>query len=150
MKKKHLLYIPFILFSGLFLFLGYPGIDKGLESQKWPVAKGIIISSTVKTGHKMKSKSKRSYFPEVLYEYSVNNKKYRNTSITAFDTGGSANNAIKVMNKYNPQSKVDVHYDSENPSVSLLETGIQTSSIIFTIIGVISALAIIFLAVFFK
>jgi hypothetical protein len=150
MKLKLFIYIPFLLFSVLFFYLGFPGINKGLESNKWPVAKGVILSSTIRTGHKMKSTSQRSYTPLVLYEYTVNKKKYRNNSITSFDVGGGQNKALAVMNKYSPQTIVDVHYNSKNPSESLLETGVPTSSIIFTGIGVASFIFINFFFFFLK
>jgi hypothetical protein len=149
MKSKFFVYIILMLVSVLLLYLGYPGINKGLESKKWPVVKGSILSSTIIAKNKRKKTSK-AYYPVVLYEYTVNNKKYQNNKVTSQDSGGSENSAKNVIAKYTPQTVVDVHYDPKNPANSLLETGVQLVSIILTTLGGVFFIFINFFFFLFK
>jgi hypothetical protein len=84
----------------------------------WPVVEGTVIESRVA--------GQRALHPEIVYEYSINGIRYRDT--TSFDTpsfGGrniKADEAEAISNMYAAGTQVAVHYDPANHSVSLIRT----------------------------
>jgi hypothetical protein len=84
----------------------------------WPVVEGTVIESRVA--------GQRALHPEIVYEYSINGIRYRDT--TSFDTpsfGGrnvKADEAEAISNRYAAGTPVAVHFNPSNLSESLIRT----------------------------
>lgn len=82
----------------------------------WPSVDGVVLASRVA--------GERAIHPEIVYEYSVADSTYRDS--TSFDTPSFGGKAIKedeaeaIVAMFPSGSKVKVHYDPKAPSRSLL------------------------------
>jgi len=110
-----------VLFA-FFMFLLIYGGKKATQSRQWQPIKGRIISSEIserRTESEQGSKFIRS--AKVVYQYSVNNKKYTSTRIS-FWKKTYAEISIK---RYPAGKRVVVYYDPKNPKVSVLDKGLS-------------------------
>jgi len=104
---------------------------KGAETSKWPNTNGKIISAKVESEviPAADEGDKTIYTAEVVYEYTVNEKKYTCNRI------GIENDSVAeaTIKKYPKGKKVKVYYDPANPNEAVLETGVNWSSHIMLI-----------------
>lgn len=140
-------------FSGLgaVFYWGIPTIRTAKASESWPTVSGVVKESTVveKTRSKSSSRSSRSkrlsnrkettttFQPEVCYKYMVDGETHFSSRLQAGVTVsyGSSATAYEVANKYPKGSTVEVYYDPNSPSESVLEPGLTFSSYVPLILG---------------
>ncbi len=134
----------FLLGGIVFCVFGYTSYQKGMASEKWPMAKGTVIQSEIKkskrtTGTGSSKRTEIRHIPKVEYTYNVDGQPYRSSRITF----GAVNalNASATVNRYPKGKSIEVFYDPKNPDEAVLQPGADsTSSIVFLAIGAVLAL----------
>lgn len=110
-----------------------------LSSYAWPDVKGSIVKSRidVRNNHTLNKSHINVYYPEIEYIYSVVDKNYIGSTIGVSDYGSSERNHAEVLvSRYEIGSTVDIYYDPENPSQSLLEPGLKGFLVLRIILGI--------------
>lgn len=84
----------------------------------WEVTKGVIVESQVK------SRVDSADYPHIVYEYSVNDTKYKSQEIALGGLINSTNKKAKqYVEKYYLNKDVEVIYKPDNPQMAFLEIG---------------------------
>ena len=124
-------------------FLGSVKLKKAAETNRWPVTNGTVISSDV--GGVMK------YYPFVSYTYTVDSAVYTSDRISNMNFNTKNRSEVeKVIKKYPRGSEIKVYYNKTDPSIALLEPGINTGNILLLGFGIIVLAIPIFLVLFMK
>ncbi|HXZ24252.1 MAG TPA: DUF3592 domain-containing protein [Methanomassiliicoccales archaeon] len=149
MRSGTKLAIFFSVFAAFGIFGTAIGVGSFLEAQdaqSWPTTIGTItdnyISQDWQSGDQH-SQGQYVYYPNVVYDYSVNGVQYTGTRI-GITTGGSSDRSYAegVLSSYNVGALVTVHYNPNDPSRSVLEVGgmgqfvFVLIPLIFVVIGV--------------
>ena len=119
---------------------GMNSIRVGIASNRWPDARGSIISSEVGEIHSADSGSgtgSTKYHPKVIYAYLVDNQKYESIRISAFSYGSSSRQrALDITQKKYPLGRnVDVYYNPKYPKIAVLEKGVGFFAFIPILVG---------------
>lgn len=138
-----------VLFICIAFFIGftiYNQISNGFQSSQWPHTQGEILSSEVErvVSHGSKSKKRVSYQPKIHYSYEVAGKEHQGTNLCFAQDGVGKAWAEEKVKKYPVGRKADVFYKAEDPTVSVLETGVNIQYA-FATSGVVLVFCIIFL-----
>ena len=95
-----------------------------LQSSRWPTLPVRIVSSGIDTGV---SNVGRWWAPNVEFEYAVNGKTYRSTSVRYFMPAFYQQGEARAIQAEYPQgSQTRAAYDPVNPGRSVLEPGVPT------------------------
>lgn len=119
--------IVFALFGyGLSFWFASPKMELAESSKDWPSVTGSIITSEVINSRRSKG---TMYSPKVAYSYIVEGKHLENSALDNGAAWSSSNSSTSyaIVNKYSQGSRVPVYYNPQNPSQSVLETGIPSS-----------------------
>jgi uncharacterized protein DUF3592 len=122
--------------AGLLIF-GWSQSRKGNSAQNWPITTGTIVSADLSQQSRRNQQGYHdvTYAPVVEYTYEVNGQTYRGDKISSgWTVSYNLSMAQNKMNKYPPGTKVDVHYNPNNPAEAVLETR-STSGNVFMIAG---------------
>lgn len=96
-------------------------IRRSGQIASWPVATGYIVEVAIEEG--------RTYRPECVYRYAVNNVEYTgNSHLGAPGFGGKRKRydvASSLIEQFKPGDSVDVFYDPEQPSESTLSPAVS-------------------------
>jgi len=96
---------------------------EGFQSRNWPIVPGVVVDSRVE--------GTRAFHPEVVYEYTVDGARYRDsTSLQQPSFGGRRRRKeVAEVEKglYSPGEEVAILYNPENPAVSYLGRHIHWS-----------------------
>ncbi|MEM7782495.1 MAG: DUF3592 domain-containing protein, partial [Planctomycetota bacterium] len=98
-----------------------------IRTRSFESVPGIILSSEVESHYD--SDSGTNYRPKIKYEYVVNNQKLVNDSIRYGETSSNDSYAKEFNDPHPFGSETPVFFDPQNPSDSVLETGIQGSDL---------------------
>ena len=114
--------------------IGGTSMQLGEASTNWPTVEGVIKSAQIgDTGRPAREGDSRSYHPEIRYEYLVDGETFTSERIS-FRLEGIQSHArpeiAEIVASYRPGSKVTVHYNPEDPSVSCLETGMNVGGLV--------------------
>jgi len=127
---------------------GWNEMESAKASMGWPTTEGTVISSEVEkhrstTGTGSKRRTSTTYEAEVLYEYAANGTTYSSTRVSFGGSGGSSSQAREIVNRYPKGKMVSVHFDPEQPDVSVLEPGVSFGcyvpigiGVVFTVVGI--------------
>lgn len=128
-----------ILFISVGLFLLYHGCRAayiGATSSYWPTVEGRVLSSKVKSeGGK---NGGTVYSAEVNYSYAVNGVSFTSGRVRfgSINTGNRVFPA-QLVEKYPAGSSVTVYYSASDPSMAVLEPGVQTAGLLVSGIGLL-------------
>jgi flagellar basal body-associated protein FliL len=118
--------IPFVIVALVLLFIVYRGWRKARISQSWPTTSGRVLGAGVepRRSHSSEGGYSTSYYPVVLYEYSVMGRTFQSNRLTV---GGEVGYgfpawAQRVVAGYTPGAMVTVYYNPENPAEAVLQT----------------------------
>lgn len=93
-------------------------------SESWPKADGVVKESEVRSDEDSGWTRFKAY---VLYEFTVEGKKYTSSSINYDSMSRSERPAVEQLVKRYPKGQpVTVYYQPEDPSESVLEPGLVT------------------------
>ena len=90
-------------------------------SETWPSTGGIVVESFIEIDDD--GENGNSYYPRVIYEYSVNGARYasQQVKIGFVQSFGTENGANKVLTSYPVGKNVTVYYDPAEPVIAVLE-----------------------------
>ncbi|BAY06975.1 DUF3592 domain-containing protein [Calothrix sp. NIES-2098] len=123
--------LVFMVVGGGLIPIGYQELKNAQESLNWSTTNGLITSSAVKESQVEDS---ISYEADVRYQYTVAEKPYSSDRVTFGQYGSSdSEHAQSIVHRYQKGQKVSVHFNSQQPSQSVLEPGATCSS--YTMLG---------------
>lgn len=137
------------LFGLIFAIVGIVANRKAELSKSWPTVQGQVLTSTIVQHESTDSDgaSSTSYEPLVEYRYSVIGSPLIGKKIAFGANQFTYNTAQKIISRYPPGAAVQVHYNPEKPSQSVLETK-ASGGTVFLVVGIgfiIAAFLIYFL-----
>jgi len=110
------------------IIIGTKQLILGYQSQSWPTADGIILSSKIKTSTSS-SNHRRVYSPIITYEYTVADQSYVNSAIRFGQVGGQDKTVAQAYVSYYPAgTNTKVSFNPAKPEQSILESGISWKS----------------------
>lgn len=116
--------LPFILVGGAVLCFGLRNVDRANSSLHWPTADAVIRESRV-ASHSG-NKGGTTYTAVVRYEFAVDGVVHSGDSVGFGDFGsGDSDKYRQIVNRYPVGLKTKATYMPEDPSVVVLEPGIQ-------------------------
>jgi hypothetical protein len=131
------------------------GVDilKGYKSRSWPTASGTVLDSEMEA-HQSRDEDgdiRTTYGATIQYKYIVDGQEFQGNRRTFSNVRtSSVRNTEKILERYPPGSSVDVFYDPDDPSSSVLEPGVGASTYIllavaigFLVFGIAGALGLI-------
>lgn len=133
MKRNATYFFP-VLICGAISIGGCIAVNSSLrdyakahDSTFWPNVPGKVIRSEVT--HRRMSGHKSSYFSEVVYEYQIRGKLYKNDDISVPRVSHSSRvDAQKTAFRYPEGKRVSVSYRPSDPLDSLLEPGVNSDT----------------------
>jgi len=121
-----LVFGPCILAGGVYeIYWGY-------QSQSWTPTSGIVRSFKLEDAF-ADSDSSNNFLGIIEYEYIVDGHTYLHEVLGGVSTCESE----RLQNRYEPGSRIDVYYDPTKHSRSSLKTGVNLSSSIWLIFGLL-------------
>jgi hypothetical protein len=118
---------PVTIFAALFglavLLFFFASRNASKKAANWPVVSGTIVSSGTESYQKREDGRTTTYYTAAVeFAYQVHRVNYRSRQIKlGVSVSGSQTSAEKTAARYPQGSKVDVHYDPDNPSNAALE-----------------------------
>ena len=136
--------LSFGLGSMIFLGVGLWMINKGMQSENWDKGTATITSSEIeKTESRSKdaqgfTQTSTSYSVTVKYSYTVEGSNYEGNTV-GFGTmsHNERSDAQEELKSYPKGKTIDVYYDPENPSDSVLNKGVFWPMYIVIVVMVI-------------
>ena len=123
--------------------LGSVKLKNAAETNRWPLTNGTVISSDVAGTMK--------YHPFVSYTYTVDSAVYTSDRISSMNFNTKNRSVVEeVLKKYPLGSEIRVYYNNTDPSIALLEPGINIGNILLLGFGIIVLAIPIFLVLFMK
>jgi hypothetical protein len=114
---------PFILIGALVSFIGIRNFVQTSESVNWPIAQGIIRTSSVEYHSSNKG---GTYHAHIFYNYNLNGATYSGDRVAYGDYGSSnPSHAQEIVNRYPAGKNVTIYYMPNEPEECLLEPGIK-------------------------
>ena len=138
--------VPFVFsFAVMVIGLGvalysFKQINLARGSHNWPGVPAKIISSEVKATQR-EAEKKRVYTTlsaDIAFQYTVNGKEFT-SNLTMIDQPPKtfSTDAQTLVQKYPAGSTVLAHYNPQNPSQALLETGVSRSTYVAFVFGLV-------------
>jgi hypothetical protein len=132
--------MSFFVVAGLVTMgVGFNELAKAYESESWPPAAGVIMSSDVKSNPGDDGQPP-TYSAEICYQYVVDGEKLSGTLIKFGDV--STNNSFILqrevndcVEKYYAGKTVKVYYNKEAPHEAVLEPGVHDSTLYTAWVG---------------
>lgn len=133
--------LPFVLVA-LFLFIwAMRGRNKARAARKWPTTTGRVLFSEVEArrSHSSEGGYSTAYYPNVVYEYQVDGKRYQsNQFYVAMPVGLGFRGAVeRKVAQFPVGSMVEVYYNPENPTQAALEPTVPSSRILVYVVVII-------------
>ena len=91
-------------------------------SSEWPKARGNVIKSYVDVTTPS-GEGYYNYMPKVVYVYSVDGVDYEGNRIFFLEDGRGSSWSYKKVEKYKIEQQIEVFYNPQDPSISVLEPG---------------------------
>jgi len=114
-----------LLMLGLLIYVSYfhlKSIIRGRRSKNWRRVKAEITSSGI-------DRESGTYYPKIIYRYTVNGRDYINDTYTFVGTGQMLKRNVVSIALQNPVGKqIDVFVDPADPSRSVIVPGAHASS----------------------
>jgi hypothetical protein len=117
--------IPFVLVALLLVVIAMRSAGRARRVKRWPTVPGRVLHSGAES-RRVRSQSGYTtmYYPQVVYEYSVNGQRYHGTRVSAgteVGRGRGRNVQAQTQKKYPAGAVVQVYYNPTNPQETALE-----------------------------
>ncbi|MBI2122008.1 MAG: DUF3592 domain-containing protein [Candidatus Sungbacteria bacterium] len=123
-----------ILGAGLTTFLGIPMLMNATASQSWPAVEGVIKISEFTT-NRDRDDGGVTYGASIVYDYTVKGTVYSGSNVHFGQYSTSDPSYGRgLVNRYPVGEQINVYYDPNDPSISVLEPGAGWSS--FMVVGI--------------
>jgi hypothetical protein len=126
---------PYTVILGLFLLGGLVVtvwgaliILKARKTQHWPCVEGVIEEAGL-------SSDKNDLFPNIKFCYTIGSSTYSRAMEFPVDITPTQEFAASYIEKYPVGSKVQVHYNPNNPENATLEPGLGKGDWLVLVIG---------------
>jgi hypothetical protein len=141
----HRIFAPllFIVGGGAVLVVGLRELHSIREASRWPSTEGTVESSEVKseireTREDNRTRRRREYFAEVVYQFEVDGRSYRGQRLRfASVVSDSPAAAERDVAAHPVGSSVRVYYDPAQPEESVLDRSFATSSFLLPSFGLV-------------
>jgi hypothetical protein len=123
LKLRVFIYLFFAVILGLpsvWLSLDLYHYAQGSQSSDWPSTDGTILSSRVTS---VSEKGHSRYTPRVDYSFTVSGKEFESNRITFRTLSASREDALHIANRFLKGETVQVYYNPNDPSKSVLMPG---------------------------
>lgn len=131
------------LWFGLILFLFFVG--RAIWSKTWPTVTGRVVRSKI-TEHKRMTGNHSTvteYGVDFMYEYKVGGNLYSGKKVRFFDTRTTSRAfAEKIISTHPEGSSVAVSFNQNNPTRSVIYTGVSSGIWMFVIFFAVSIVSI--------
>ncbi|MCD4744581.1 MAG: DUF3592 domain-containing protein [Desulfobacteraceae bacterium] len=134
-KKKNKPIVPKLLLLCLFTWFIKVSIAAfwfGIMSTTWPSTEGIVLEKSL-AGRQVEGRTLHK--PEIKYKYWVNNNKYNGDKISFSIFTFGKDWAITIINKYNPNDKIRIFYNPQNPQLSCIKPGPEIWATFYTLLS---------------
>jgi len=114
-------------------------ILKTQKSRSWPTASGTILDSSMEAHHNRDEDGdiKTTYGASIQYKYLVDGQEFQGNRRTFTNVRtSSVRNTEKILERYPLGSSVDVFYDPDDPSSSVLEPGVGAGTYILLAVAI--------------
>jgi len=129
----------FVVVGLVVMGFGINSLSRARDSESWPSAEGVVISSKVESHRSHDSGT--TYSAEILYEYVVDAETLSGNSIKFGEVStGNSSDASRYVNKYRAGNTVTVYYNGEDPYEAVLEPGVHASTWFMPVFGAVFAL----------
>ena len=118
--------IGFFILGSIGVFVSIPGLIRSFRSRKWPSVKGEVIESSISIS-RSNDVSDRSVYPHLVFEYTVNDIKYKSSKI-AIIRGCTESEAKIYPGKYPVGSDIYVYYNPLKPATAVIEPGFHMTA----------------------
>jgi hypothetical protein len=129
-----------LIFGAAFGGLSYGTLRDYWASGNWSVAQGQVISAEMQS--QTDSEGDTTYRAYVTYFYYAGDQRLTHDRVKFGDSiySGSYDTAQDTLNKYPPETAIQVYYDPQNPQNAVIERTITTGGMLFAAVGVGSVL----------
>lgn len=129
-----------LLMSVVLLSIGVTTIVKVFRAKSWIIVQGVIADSYINEHERTKKSNNKSYLvteytPQINFDYTVEEKQYRNDRVFWGTRSNSQKSALKQIKKYPVGKPVMVHYNPNNPADSVLEIRFRFKTFVAFLIG---------------
>jgi hypothetical protein len=130
--------------AAILVIFGLP-VARALRAKRWPHAAGAVTKSAVHTVDESTSDGSAQRLEVIVnYRYTVAGATYHGTRVSYFppkwrSTYKTA--AERYRDTYAPGATVDVRYNPAAPADAVIDTGMDTSNLIASLVGVLFLLA---------
>ena len=134
-KKKNEPILPKLILLCLFAWFIKVSISAfllGIMSMTWPSTEGIVLEKSL-AGKQVEKGT--LYKPEIKYQYSVNNKSYNGNKIAFSIFIFGKDWATTIINKYNPNDKIQIFYNPNDPQTSCIKPGPEIWASAYTLVS---------------
>lgn len=130
-------YALIALIGAVGLFLTGRDLLRGRSSASWPTTQGEVVYSSLEQSMSTDSDGDSSvtYGAKIVYNYQVGGQQLTgDRRVFSESRSSNARRAQEIANRYPVGSTVTVHYDPNNPPVSVLEPGVGFGGMIVPLI----------------
>ena len=121
--RNTIMCIVLIILGIGFTVWGYGVMNNARASLKWPITRGTVITSEVKTTSDS-GKSGYQHSANIRYTYRVDGKDYTSGKIVVGDySSNSSRRARKLTSRYRKGSQVKIYYNPVKPGEAVLKPG---------------------------
>jgi hypothetical protein len=121
------------IFGAIALAFGIWASITAENANDWPTTMGEVTQSYIQTQH---GREGTTYSPVVFYTYQVDGFSYTSNRVSMMTVSSSDySQAANVVERYSVGSMVEVHYDPDQPSSAMLETGMGGMAWIVLLVG---------------
>ncbi len=141
----------FMILGLVLIVMGVVSRQRAKRTESWPTASGTILSSSVtkRSHYDSDSNSTRtSYKPTIQYQYSVMGQQMSGSRVAVGSDSYSKKKANEICERYPAGSPVNVHYNPEKITETVLETTANgtTMNIILGVVFLLLGAFLIFFA----
>jgi hypothetical protein len=143
--------IPFVLVALFLLVMAMRSAGRARRIKNWPTVPGRVLHSGAESRRvSVEGGYTTMFYPQIVYEYSVNGQRYHGTRISAGTEVGRGNGGYvqaQTQKKYPVGTVVQVYYDPTNPQETALEA--KSPNVIVLVFVVLLIVVILGATVFF-
>ena len=150
MKSRYLAFAIALVLGMAMTGWGAYKVWRAAASADWPETTGSVTKSrvqeTIRPRYSRWLLGRYKYSPQITYRYTIGGRSYVNDEYSFWDAGsGDAGEARGIVRRYPPGRQVVVHYNPDDPGISVLHTGMDWSSAATLGIGLLLLLAAVLL-----
>lgn len=147
--KKNIFIIP-VLIGALLSVFGVKTLIQAYDSRDWSVCEGTITHSEIDIRTREVKKNDRwrtetTYHAMIEYSYEINDTVYSSDNISFGGRSSGRDDVNQTVAYYHKGKTVDVYFDPETPSESVLEPGVTSGAYMPLTIGLFFAAVGIFI-----